>query len=443
MRPLFSDGVIVVSLANVGAPELVPSALAGALRVKEVSGRPLLASVATALREKQALLLLDNFEHLVTAAPVVTELLMACPLVKASVTSRAALRVRGEHEMPVVPLALPKRADTMPIDDLARVPAVRLFLDRVQAVKPDFALTPANAATVVEICRRVDGLPLAIELVAPYLKLLSPALVLTRLGRRLLRLTRSGPRDLPERQQTLWRTISWSYDLLDPAEQDLFRRLAVFQGGWTLDAAEAIGAEGDDEDDGRDEHGLSREMIFPVLAELVDKSLVRPGGREATGDSRFSMLETLRAYGLERLEERGESAEAHHRHAVYYLALAEEAEEGLKGPRQADWLARLNEEHDNLRAALRWSLDTGDRTIGLSLGGALWRFWYVRGYLSEGRHRKSGFLCLVYPNRDTMAVRARRRRGRRRHTPPARHNRPADAHPACPSRPGGIRRQRR
>ncbi|HEV2122651.1 MAG TPA: tetratricopeptide repeat protein, partial [Chloroflexota bacterium] len=301
------------------------------------------------------------------------EVLAAAPRLKVLVTSRIALHVSGEHEFPVPPLTLPDPKRLPPIERLTQYEAVRLFIQRAQAVKPDFAITSANAPAVAEICVRLDGLPLAIELAAARSKLLPPQAVLTRLARRLTLLT-GGARDLPARQQTLRGAIDWSYSLLDPGEQTLLARLAVFVGGRTLDAIEAVcTADGDLPID-----------PFDGVASLVDKSLLRQeDGPE--GEPRFAMLETIHEYAGERLDARGEAETLRRHHADYFLLLAETAEPALRGPQQRSWLERLEADHDNLRAALQWALDHGEVETALRLGGALGVFWVIRGHLSEGR----------------------------------------------------------
>jgi len=394
VRDSFADGVFFVALAQVGAPRLVVPAIAQALGVREQGGRPLREALEEHLRGKRLLLLLDNFEHLAAAAPAVADLLATCPAVTILVTSRAALHVRGERAFPVGPLALPD-ADAAPPpspEDVARSPAVDLFLRRARDVLPDFRLTAANAPTVVAICRRLDGLPLALELAAARVALLPPRTMLARLEHPLRVLT-GGPCDVPARQQTLRAAIVWSHDLLDPAEQAVFRRLAACVGGCTLAAAEAICGAGAGSR-GCDEAGTEADDVLEGLAALVDKSMVRQEG-QADGEARFTMLATIREYALERLAASGEAEAVGRAHADYYLALAEEAEPRLTGPEQALWLARLEMEGDNLRGALRWARDGGEVARGVRLAGALWRFWYVRGHLSEGRAWLDGLLALT------------------------------------------------
>ncbi len=371
--PDVADGVFLVVLAPLTDPTLVAAAIAGALGLHERGGQPLQEALVAYLRDKRILLLLDNFEHVVAAAPVLADLLAACPHLRLLVTSRSPVHVRGERVRPVPPLAVPDPASMPPLDTLATIPAVALFVERATAVAPDFALVSENAVAVAAICRRLDGLPLAIELAAARVTLLPPHALLERLEYRLPLLV-GGACDLPERQQTLRAAIAWSYDLLHAGEQALFRRLGVFAGGVALAAVEAVcGVGGDLEGD-----------ALAWLTGLVDKSLLQraegPGG-----EPRVGMLETLREYARERLVAHGELEATERAHAAYYLALAERAEPELTGPGQAVWLARLEREHDNLRAALRWSREGGEVEVGLRLAGALWRFWYTRGHISEGR----------------------------------------------------------
>lgn len=375
----FVDGAVFVALAPIGDPALVGSALARALGLEEAGARRAEDVVRDHLRTRRTLLILDNFEQITDAAPLIADLLAACPHVKMLVTSRSALRVRGEQEYVVPPLALPGVApETGPGPaggaGLAGVPAVALFVERARAVLPSFRMTDASAPVVAQICIRVDGLPLAIELAAARIKVLPPRALLARLERRLDVLT-GGPQDLPERQQTLRGTIAWSYDLLDADEQAFFRRLSVFVGGVTLEAAEVVCA-------------APRPLALDVLdgiESLVSKSLMRVDAA-LDEEPRFSMLETIREYGLERLDASGEAEAVRRGHLAYFLDLAERAEPALNGPEQGAWLARLEQEHDNLRAALRWApRRAGGAEAAPRLAGALWRFWYMRGHLSEGR----------------------------------------------------------
>jgi len=355
--------------------------IAQTLEVKEGAGQPLFDLVTTFLRDKQVLLLLDNFEQVVSAGVHVTALLAACPLLKVLVTSREVLHVRGEQEFAVPPLALPDPKHVPDLMALSQYEAVALFIQRAQAVNPEFQVTNANAPAIAEICARIDGLPLAIELAASRIKVLPPLALLARLGQRLTVLT-SAARDVPARQQTLHNTIQWSYDLLSAQEQRLFRHLSVFVGGCTLQAAEAICRVGNDQE---------MELLDGV-ASLVDKSLVRQTEQEGE-EPRLLMLETIREFGVECLAKSGALEQTRNAHAAYYLQLAEKAELHLRSAQQAVWLARLELEHDNLRAALRWLLDHKEREIALRLGGALAYFWAIRGYWSEGSSELSQALA--------------------------------------------------
>jgi predicted ATPase/class 3 adenylate cyclase len=350
----FPDGVWLVPLAPLGDPALVGPTVARTLGLGEAAGQPLRDTLAAYLRDKRLLLLLDNVEHLLDAAPLLADLLAASPALAVLATSRAPLRLAGEREVAVPPLPLPAAGRPPAREELGECAAVRLFVDRAQAVRADFRLTDENAAAVAEICRRLDGLPLALALAAARARLFAPPALLARLARPLALLT-GGARDLPARQQTLRATIDWSYGLLGAGEQRLFARLAVFAGGCTLEAAEAVC-------DGAGDLGAD---VLEGLEALVAQSLLRwePG---AGDEARVAMLETLREYAAERLAASGEAAAAGRAHAAHYLALAEAAERELAGPRQAAALARLEAEHDNLRAALAGSAaGTGRRAAGV------------------------------------------------------------------------------
>src|SRR5277367_4899951 len=329
------------------------------------------------------LLLLDNFEHLIQASPVVAELLATAPNLKILVTSRAALHVYGEHEFPVPPLALPDSKSMPSLEALSKCPAIALFVQRAAAAKPDFELNAENARAVTEICARLDGLPLAIELAAARVKVLSLSALQTRLASRLQLLT-GGARDLPQRQQTLRAAFDWSYDLLSAAEQKLFRRLSVFVGGCTLEAVEAV----------CDTKGDLDLDLLDGMASMVDKSLLQQA-EQGSGESRFVMLETLREYALEKLEVSGEAALTKRAHAAYYLVLAEENATESSEAEGAGWLERLELENDNFRAGLDWLTETGNAEWGLRLGTSLFRFWEVREYLAEGRERRGRLLTLA------------------------------------------------
>jgi predicted ATPase/class 3 adenylate cyclase len=369
----FTDGAFFVPLATLTEAELFFSAVAETLGVKETAEQPLDETLKDYLSERRLLLLLDNFEQVLEAAPSVTELLAGAPGLKVLATSRAPLGLYGEHEFPVPPLSMPDLKRPPLLERLTHYEAVRLFLERAQAVKPDFKVTNESAPAVAEICVRLDGLPLAIELAAARIKMLPPKAMLQRLSSRLKLLT-GGARDLPERQRTLRATIEWSFALLDEGEQLLFGRLAVFSGGRTLEAIEAIcDAEGD----------LPVE-VFEGVSSLVDKSLLRQE-EGPNGEPRFVMLETVHEFAREKLHGSGETEEIKRTHAEYFLTLAEEANPQLRGPDQLQWLESLEAEHDNMRAALSWALERKEAEVALRLGDALWVFWSIRGYQSEGR----------------------------------------------------------
>ena len=367
----FSDGVFFVALATITQPELVASTVARALGVKESAEQPLMESLKSYLHFKHLLLVLDNFEQVLEGAPVVAELLGACPKLKVLATSRIPLRLYGEQEYPVPPLTLPDPRVMPPLEVLTQYEAVRLFVERARAIKADFFVTNENAPAVAEICARLDGLPLAIELAAARTRMLPPQKMLERLGNRL-KLLKGGPRDLPTRQQTLRGTIDWSYELLEEEEKILFGRLSVFSGGRTLEAIEEIcDPEGELE-------------ALEGVESLLEKSLLRQE-EGVEREPRFVMLETVHEYAREKLQESGEEQEIKRAHAQYFLALAEEGESEVRGPEAAMWLERLEAEHDNLRAALSWALAQEKVELELRLAGALWQFWWMRGHYSEGR----------------------------------------------------------
>jgi predicted ATPase/class 3 adenylate cyclase len=390
----FADGAFFVSLAPISDPNLVGTALAHALGLQDGGGRPLAERLALHLERKCLLLVLDNFEQVLDAASLVAALLQSCPRVKIVVTSRAVLRVYGEHDYAVSPLRLPVRQPLSPTDQLMGYEAVRLFVERAQAAKAGFALTEENAAAVTEICHRLDGLPLALELAAARVRLLTPASMLARLERRLPLLT-GGPRDLPARQQALRSTIAWSHDLLSGEEQRLFRCLTVFVGGCTLEAAEAVCCP---------EDGRSMDVLEGVAA-LVDRSLLRQV-EGVGGDPRLEMLETIREFGHEQLERAGEVDALRRRHAQYFRTLVDEADRHLRGPGAAAWLDRLDPEHDNLRAAMAWSLEVGEPVLGLRMAGILAWFWRLRGHLREGWHWLEAVRAATQSVRTSLRVRA-------------------------------------
>ncbi|HET6313823.1 MAG TPA: tetratricopeptide repeat protein [Chloroflexia bacterium] len=396
MLPDFAGGVFFVPLAPISDVGLVSSTIAHTLDLKESPGLSVEAALVEHLRDKKMLLVLDNFEQVVGAAGVVARLIAHCASLKVLVTSREPLHLRGEQQFPLQPLGLPGPGALPPIDALTAYPAIGLFVERAQEVS-SFELTHHNARPVAEICAHLDGLPLAIELLAARVKLLSPQALLARLtgpaaagsngagsgDAGSLMLAAKGARDLPDRHQTLRTAIAWSYDLLKEGERKLFTRLGVFVGGFTLAAVDAVcNAEGD----------LGFDTLEAVES-LLDKSLLKLGraGRDveayaaANEEPRFYMLETIREYARERLLESSEIDKVRRWHAEYYLAMTEAAESELRGSRQQEWLARLEDEHENLRAVLDWSLANGEAALGVRLAGAIWRFWWMRGYLTEGR----------------------------------------------------------
>lgn len=373
----FTDGAFFVSLAPIRDPELVLPAIAQTLNIREAAGQSLLEGLQEELRHKQMLLILDNLEQIVSAAPQIVDLLAACPKLKVFTTSREVLRVQGEYEFAVPPLALPDPKHLPDLAALSHYEAVELFLKRTQAVTPGFQLTGANAAIIAEICARLDGLPLAIELAAARMKLLSPQALLARLNQRLQLLT-SGKRDAPARQQTLRNTIAWSYDLLNAEEQWLFQHLSVFAGGCTLEAVEKVCAA----------CGGNVIQVLDVIASLLDKSLLRRVDQQGE-EARFTMLETLREYALELLVASGEAENARCTYALYYLALLEATRSELGGPQGQVWTERLEQEQDNFRAAVEWALSQaesgGDPDLALRMSIAMRPLWNLRGNYSEIR----------------------------------------------------------
>jgi predicted ATPase len=365
----FVDGVQFVSLGAVGDPELVVPTVAAALGIHAEGPRPAVERLASELADVQMLLVLDNFEQVLAAGPDVAGLLAACPGLKVLVTSRAALRLRGEHQYVVPPLEVPPPDGDAGPDDVLGCSAVRLFVERAREARFDFELDAANTEAVVELCRRLDGIPLAIELAAARIRLLSPQALLDRLGDRIDLLS-ANLADLPPRQRTLRATIDWSYQLLDEREQTLFRRLGTFAGSISLSAAEAVCGE-----DGAD--------VLEAIGSLVEKSLLVPESLES-GEPRFRMLRTVREYARERLVERGELERYADRHLHHFVAFAEEAGPALRGSRQQDWLERLDRDLDELRAAMRRALDR-DANAAVSLGYGLRIFWWLRDHMAEAR----------------------------------------------------------
>ena len=385
----FADGVGFVGLAPIHDPALVLSAIAQAQGVPDAANQPPDERLAAVLRERELLLLLDNFEQVLAAAAAVAGLLAACPTLTMLVTSRTMLRLSGEHVFPVAPLALPDASRSPSLPDLIRTEAVALFAQRASAVDPGFAVTGDNAAAVVEVCRRLDGLPLAIELAAARARHLSPAVLLGRLDRRLPLLT-GGPRDAPPRQRTLRGAIAWSHDLLSAEEQALFRRLAVFVGGFTLEAAEAV-------------CGLD---ILDHLSALADASLLRREDGLA-GAPRYAMLEMVREFGLDALAGEGEEAAARNAHAAHFLALAERDRTEMTWAERAAWFDLLEADHDNLRSALAWLERTGDVPTLLRLAGGLARFWMYRSHRVEGRGWLERGLIAARGSQVPVPIRAR------------------------------------
>ena len=374
----FAQGVAFVDLSPIRDPSRVAPLLAAGVGLHDVESACLPERLFAFLRGRECLIVLDNFEQVLPAAGWLADLLADCPSVTLLVTSREALRLRWEQTYRVRPLDLPDPDHLPPADDLARVPAVALFLERARAIDPGFALGEENARPVAELCVHLDGLPLAIELAAARTNLLSPRMILDRLGRRLS-LLRWEARDLPPRQQTLRAAIGWSYDSLDGDERALFRRLGVFAAGFAMDAAQAVAAP--DEEDG---HRRDPEDVLDGLASLVDKSLVQVENGDE-GDVRYRLLESVREYALEQLENRGEDGAARRAHALHFLEVAECALPELMGRGERACFVNLEQEHDNLRAALRWLSSWGEEALALRLAAAMGYFWWARAYYSEGR----------------------------------------------------------
>ncbi len=400
----FADGVFFVDLAPIRDRRLVAASMTRALGVWEAGRGSARATLERFLEDRELLILLDNFEQVIDAGAILADLLAACPRLGLLVTSRAALRLRWEQELPVAPLELPDPAGPTSADALGASPALALFVERTRAVRPDFELTDRNARTVAEICARLDGLPLAIELAAGQSRLLPPGATLERLagadarggwarGSALDSLA-GGARDLPARQRTLRDAVEWSHNLLTPAEQVVFRRLAVFPGSFSLEAASAV----------------CETPTEAALVALVEKSLVRRPS-ESEGEPRLRMLETIRDYARERLEASAEAPAIRARHAAFFVDLAEQANEGLWGHDQAAWLDRIERELDNLRAVLEWSTSPlGDLEAGLLVAGGTCRFWDMRGYFAEGRARLEALLARAdttpWPRTDDRVGRA-------------------------------------
>lgn len=371
LEPTLADGFIWVDLAPVGEPNLVLATIARALGLTENTGQPIVELLEDVIESRDVLLVLDNLEHLLAATPALVRLLERCPGLSILGTSRESLGIRGEHEVSIPPLDLPVKAEAS-AEAIARSEAVSLFVERVRAVRPDFELTRDNAPAVAAVCTRLDGIPLAIELAAVQLKYMSLVALQHRLENQLAFLG-GGLHDLPARQQSLWATVAWSHRLLTGPEQVLFRKLAVFAGGFTPEAAEAIGGAGNEP---------ARDTI-QTLSALADKNLVQTVF-SPNGDVRFVMLETIRDYARELLVESGEDASIADRHAEYFCTVAEAATPKLPSAAREPWLHHLEIEMPNIRRAFAWTTTGGDPCVGLRLTGALGWFWVLRGYIIEG-----------------------------------------------------------
>lgn len=377
MSDRFADGVFFIELAGITSPEMIASAIAAPLDVKTNGNKPPIEALKDYLSGRETLLILDNFEQLIAGAAQITEILSASPMSKILVTSRIHLRLSVGDEFVVPALAVPSlrsSSKTELLDEISAYAAVRLLTERVKGVKPNFELTSENAPDIGEICARLDGLPLAIELAAARIKTMSPATILEKLEHQLKLLT-GGPRDLPLRQQTMRETIAWSYDLLEAGEKRLFARLAVFIGGFDLKAAEAVCTL----DDREDTAGFE---VFDGIASLVDHNLLVLK-EQSKGDPRFQMLEVVREYAMEVLIDSGERDAVERVHAEYYCSLGESAEPHLEAAQSAEWLDRLETDHNNLRSALDWTKEH-DPGLGMRLTGAIWRFWWLHGHIREG-----------------------------------------------------------
>ncbi len=379
----FADGVAFVDLSAVHDPVLVPAAVGAALGMRETTDRSTAERLAKVLRSRHLLLILDTFEHVLPAASAIADLLAVCGGVKVLATSREALHLAIEHRLTVGPLALPSPADEADQRRLEKVPSVALFCLRAQAVRSDWILDEANGHAVAELCRRVDGLPLGIELAAAWVGMLSPRAILTCLDT-CLNVEAAHAPDLPDRHRTLRAAIGWSYDLLSEDEQAVFDRFAVFSDGWDQQAAAAVA-------------GVTSESVLPMLAGLAEKHLIWSADQADDGEPRFGLLDTLHAFARTRFDLRNDVRETRRRHAEHYLALADRAERALIGPDQRTWLDRLERELGNLRAGLRWALDEGESGLALRLASALWFFWDMRGHLREGQQWLDAALSMEAP----------------------------------------------
>ncbi len=369
---LFPDGVSFVALASLSDASLVVPTVVRSLGMGEAGARTPIEAASAYLRDKRFLLAIDNFEHLLEAAPEIAALLEGCPDLVVLATSRAPLRIRGELEYPVQPLALPAPTRTSNVEEVLCSPAGRLFVERARSASPAFELEERNAKAVAAICRRLDGLPLALELAATKARYLDPDTLLSRLDQAL---STGWARDLPERQRTMRATLDWSHGLLEDPEKRVFRRLSVFAGGFTLEAAEEVASSLSD----------GPEDVIDLLGRLAEQSLVRM--RLGDYGPRYGMLEPVRQYALEKLEESGEAGEVRGRHAGYYLAFGERAGSELKGPNQPTWLGRLETELGNLRAAIGWAIEHGEMEMLARMAWSMWKFWWLRGHRDEGRRR--------------------------------------------------------
>src|SRR5215213_8217706 len=384
---LFPDGAVFVTLAPLGNSGFVVPIVAQSLGLREAEGQTARETLHAYLREKRLLLVLDNFEHVLEAAPEVAVLIETCPKLSVVVTRRAPMRVRGEQEYPVPPLELPASTIAPSVEELVGSASGRLFAERAREASPTFELTPHNSGAVVAICWRLAGLPLALELAAARVRFLDPVTLLSRLDQAL---SAAGARDLPQRQRTMWATLDWSHESLSEEERDLFQRLSVFIGGFSLEAAEAVGASG----------SIVAKNVLEILGRLVEQSLVVAKPDQKGSGVRYGMLEPVRQYAWEKLQESGESEETKRRHFAHFLALAEAADliyglltgVELTGAEGEAWMFRLEREHDNLRTSLGWAKERGDAEAGLRLAGALCWFWWMRGYFSEGRNWTEAFL---------------------------------------------------
>ncbi len=389
LRDYFKDGTFLVRLESVQNAEVVIPTIAATLGVTDSSaGKPPFEALKGHLQFKRILLLLDNFEQILAAAPNIAELLETCPLIKVLVTSRAPLRLRAEKELHIKPLGLPPRQFAPGVDRLAKYPAIQLFIQRAQAVNSDFKVTDQNALPITEICHRLDGLPLAIELASPRIKVLSPQALLSRLDHRF-DVLRGGTRDLPERQRTLYGAIDWSYNLLSDEDKRLLMRLSVFNGGWTFESVNIV-------TDIKDEVLID---VFEGLERLSDNNLIKPP-EEVNGEPRFRMLESIHEFAKDRLIESGEDELIRRKFAEYFLALAEKAEPELKTSAQTRWFKHLESEHDNIRSVLTWC-QSNHPELGTKLCAAIWRFWELTGYIGEGRGWLESFVAR-YPSPNAL-----------------------------------------